>query len=61
MEEIRWMTLEFEFDFLEIVMKNGDGERKNDVWEEEEIWGFRDPNWTGSGKWVSIGSGWISK
>lgn len=56
------LKFEFEFDFWEIVKKNGDEERKNDDWEGE-IWRFRfrDPNWVGSGKWVWIDSGWVSK
>ena len=32
-----------------IVMKDeGENRERDDVWERE-IWGFRDPNWVGSG------------
>ena len=34
---------------------------KNDVGEEGEIWGSRDPDWIGSDYWVWIGSGWVGK
>ena len=44
-----------------MVTKNGDEERQNDVGEEGEIWGSKDPEWVGSDYWVSIGSGRVGK